>query len=504
MTIGLVPRKKTLESRKKITITHLNLQGNKQTFSALNKITHSKWLAWGAVIFSIFFLLIVAWFWLGSEHSQVGLASRWDTLQNAVSAARDTALGTDAASNTDTTKAETGRQAVVKPKLNESLFKPESPKSNYFLQNNPTSQNNAPLDKFFEALQSVADTDHIHLAFYGDSQIEGDRVTSNMRPLLGESMNCQNALGFVPIIERSTNMSVNKNLGGKWQKYSFFDKKHPSKRYGASGMAFKFYAPSATLKLNFRNMKHRGYLLSYGKTNKPLIINVYNAENWKRIVSDTLEADSLSHTHFHVVYWPEAVSKVKFEFLSKSSVDVFGLYLYESRKGLQIDNYGLLGHSGNGFLFANASFMASQHKALNTRLVLLQFGANAIPYINSPKEYQYMRKEFSKMIQKVKEICPEASILLVSPGEMARRINGRYIAYGNARHFRDMLKDLAITHEVAFFDTYALMGSQPNLGAWLKKKWVYSDGHLTEKGHYAFAKAISEALIAEWAAFKAR
>lgn len=371
-----------------------------------------------------------------------------------------------------------------------------------FLLNTRLPNQKLALDNFFEAITNQSDTAHVHVAFYGDSQIEGDRVTSDMRGILASTWPTQQAIGFVPIIERSINVSVNKTLGGNWLKYSFFDKKHPKKRYGASGMTFKFSPPSASIKLKFHRMKHKGYHLSYGKTTKPLIVNVYDVESWKRIASDTLKPDSVANANFHRTNWSEPVQKVKFEFISQASTEVFGLYLYSSGNGIQIDNYGLLGHSGYGFLSANASFMASQHRALNTRLIILQFGANAMPYINSPKEYDFMRKEFGKTIQKIKEICPQASILILGPGEMARRVGGSYKSYGNAQKFANLLKGLAQAHGAAFFDLHQLMGGTPNLSAWQRKKWVYADGHLTEKGHYALAKALSDALLQEWSVYQ--
>jgi hypothetical protein len=105
-----------------------------------------------------------------------------------------------------------------------------------------------------------------------------------------------------------------------------------------------------------------------------------------------------------------------------------------------------------------------------------------------------------KVINQLKEIFPEASILLVGISDRAGNINGKIQTLPAIPRMRDAQREIARQTQIAFWDLYTAMGgentmvkyvtAQPPLGA---KDYT----HLTFRGGDKVAKILSEALLYE-------
>ncbi len=101
--------------------------------------------------------------------------------------------------------------------------------------NNPEA-----LDGFFEALIQEKDNALVRVAHYGDSQLEGDRVTVHIRKNLQAKFG-GGGLGFVPLDDIASNGSYSRINKGTWTKYNVFNKRlKKNSYYGLSGYVFRF------------------------------------------------------------------------------------------------------------------------------------------------------------------------------------------------------------------------------------------------------------------------
>jgi hypothetical protein len=62
-----------------------------------------------------------------------------------------------------------------------------------------------------------------------------------------------------------------------------------------------------------------------------------------------------------------------------AGTDFYGVCL-DCKSGVALDNIPLRGSSGLELLKINPKFLQEQIRRLNTRLVILQFGVNVVPY----------------------------------------------------------------------------------------------------------------------------
>lgn len=110
-------------------------------------------------------------------------------------------------------------------------------KKNIYLLN-PEVNGATALDNFFTALQYEKDTAVIRIAHYGDSQLEGDRMSWVMREEFHEKFG-GSGVGYVPLKDLSP-VSYSRTSSGNWARYTVFHDKYTNNFYGMSGLVFHF------------------------------------------------------------------------------------------------------------------------------------------------------------------------------------------------------------------------------------------------------------------------
>ncbi|OFY97692.1 MAG: hypothetical protein A2309_03285 [Bacteroidetes bacterium RIFOXYB2_FULL_35_7] len=375
---------------------------------------------------------------------------------------------------------------------------------------NPLIGSSRPLDAFFYALLKEADTSLIRVAHYGDSQLEGGRLSVNIRKKFQQKFG-GNGVGFVPFIETVSNVALSHFDMDGWQRYTVFHDRYCNSFYGASGNVYR-WSPCAknngdslssdTLKeekyalgLNFSPWaKWEKVSLMYGRSMGDCYVSVFDEKN-NLVTSDTLyPAPSFALQDIDI---PATVKKMRFEFSSNVVFDFYG-FLFDGKKGVQVDNYGIRGHSGDSLLHISRKYFAEQLQQLKTKLIILQFGANAVPYVNNENECKEIEENFFRILQRCKEVAPDASILLIGTGDMATRLKGEWQSFPILPKFREAQKNAAIRAGCAYWNLGTVMGGENAILEWTKQKFASNDGHFTPNGQEEVATRLFDALMLEY------
>ena len=144
---------------------------------------------------------------------------------------------------------------ISKLDLNESDFK-QSP----FLYNFQLN-GKYPLDAFFETLSNSDSGNKLfRIAHYGDSQIEGDRMTFELRKLFQSKFLCE-GVGYVPMQDITDPVSYIRKTDESWIRYTVFTNKIKGASYGQGGSVYR-YAPSlkSSVSLNILSSYKKAYL----------------------------------------------------------------------------------------------------------------------------------------------------------------------------------------------------------------------------------------------------
>jgi lysophospholipase L1-like esterase len=374
----------------------------------------------------------------------------------------------------------------------------------------PSVNGKGALDDFFSALQFEAPKTVVRIGHYGDSQIEGDRITSNIRNKFVNEFGGE-GVGFVPFDDIAECVTYTRESSKNWKKFTVFHDKIKTGMYGLSGMSFMYSGGKgdipdeevvtdeseissgrkdhATISLSLRN-KYSRLSVQYGNALEPCTIVVHKTGKKEKLGEIILQSDA----DFVEQEIPLSTNDKNLTISFKGPSPMFYGISFDGKKGVQVDNYGIRGHSGNGLMKIKDQLLAQEIKKSNTRLMILQFGANTIPYVKNEKTLNYIAQEFSKLFKKFKRANENISILVIGVGDMATRIDGEYTSYPMIPQIRDVLKKSALDAGCAYFDMYEYMGGKDAILSWSKKGLASKDGHFSPKGQEIVADEIFNTL----------
>jgi lysophospholipase L1-like esterase len=369
------------------------------------------------------------------------------------------------------------------------------------------------LGKFFEALSGLkADPKSIHVLHYGDSQIEGDRITDYLRLKLQGQFGGHGP-GLISLTPIAPSV-INKITGSSgWDRYTTFtvkDKRVSHSAYGvlAGFSRFKEYgrrsdsgaATSASLmvtttKLGGANaMAYSKIKLFYGGAQAKTWAEFYDGP--ALVAADSLEAGG----SFRVKEYnrTQGSNVHTFKFSGEDSPDFYGLSL-ESPTGVMVDNIALRGSSGTFFHQISLSQLRQFYDYLHVKLIILQFGGNALPAIKDHTMAVNYAGYLRGQIAILKKAAPEASILFIGPSDMSIKEGTEYVTYPLLEDMRDAIKKVVLDSDCAFFDMYDCMGGKNSMTGWVGQKLAATDYiHFSPQGARKIATLLYSALIQEY------
>lgn len=369
------------------------------------------------------------------------------------------------------------------------------------------------LASFFDALSGLKENPQsIHVLHYGDSQIEGDRITDYLRlKLQGQFGGHGPGLISLTPIAPSVINKISSSDG--WDRYTIFtmkDKRVNHTAYGVlagfsrfteyrrrsdSGSVLNASLTVTTTRLGGSNaMAYSKIKLFYGGAQARTWAEVYDGP--ALVAADSLEAGG----SFRVKEYnrTQGSNAHTFKFSGTDSPDFYGMSL-ESPTGVMVDNIALRGSSGTFFHQISLSQLRQFYDYLHVRLIILQFGGNALPAIKDETMVANYAGYLRGQIAILKKAAPEASILFIGPSDMSIKKGTDYVTYPYLEEMRDAIKKMVLESDCAFFDMYDCMGGQNSMAAWVEQKLAATDYiHFSPQGARKIATLLYSALIKEY------
>jgi lysophospholipase L1-like esterase len=372
------------------------------------------------------------------------------------------------------------------------------------------------LANFFNSLANInKEEKSIRILHYGDSQIEGDRISDYLRLKLqnlygGEGPGLVSFMPVAPSVVNKISWSTN------WDRYSVFagkDKRVKHNNFGALAHITRFcgYAPlsdttqykSAWVKIvtskngGAKAGAYKKIKLFYGGAQAKTHVELY--ENGSLNNSDSLVSGGNFNIKEFNLNQPALLHEFKFK--GKDSPDFYGISL-ESGKGVMVDNFGLRGSSGTFFNQINFSQLKNFYDYLNTKLIILQFGGNALPYIKTKEQADNFGLYLKVQIATIKKLAPQASILVIGPADMSVKEGADYVTHPQLENLRDAIKKTSFESDCAFFDMYNCMGGYNSMLTWVEQGIGAKDYiHFSSGGARKIAVLLYASLINDYNAF---
>lgn len=364
---------------------------------------------------------------------------------------------------------------------------------------------------------SQASNQKIHVMHYGDSQLEGDRITKTIRENLQKIFG-GNGPGFIPAKPYYHQNTVNIQHSENWTRHtSFFRKTAKHNRVGAF-LSYSRFTPhvadslidttslkSAWIQLGKSKNAHahaREYSqvnLHYTSGRKPITIKVYN--NGELIVNDSLRTDG--NYHMFPIRLGATPENLKIEFTGYDSPDILGLTL-DGNVGVVMDNIAMRGSSGSEISTANFTEFNAMMDNLNTEFVILQFGGNSVPHLTSNENAKNVARNIKYRIGRIKQARPSATVLVIGPADMSIEVEEQHQTYPYLPVFIQELKKASLEAGAAYWNTYEAMGGMNSMIVWKEQYgWAADDYiHFSPKGTSKIAQMFLAALLKEYTHYK--
>lgn len=372
---------------------------------------------------------------------------------------------------------------------------------------------------FFQVLDAVAaNHQKVSILHYGDSQIEGDRMTAYIRQKIQDQFG-----GFGPGLIPATNVystvTFKQSYSENFERYTCFGGKSlKSSNYGAMASASRFTPEYKKDTLNLDTMRvQTGWIefspsgSAYGRAREynnvkmhynsciaPTSVKVY--QGGSVIHEENLIADGAQHTM--TLTFPSTPGKLRYEFSGKISPNICGFSL-EGDYGVQVSNVGMRGSSGTIFGKINHGGLRSMYSELNTKLVIMQFGGNSVPSFKDSASVRGYVSYFKGQLNTLKNLVPNAMIIVIGPSDMSKLNEGIYETYPLLPYCVEKMREAAVSVGGAYWNLYAAMGGENSMPAWVEKGLAGNDYiHFSNGGAKFASQLFYNAFIAEYAKWK--
>lgn len=347
-------------------------------------------------------------------------------------------------------------------------------------------------DSFFAALDS-AKTKSMRIIHYGDSQLEIDRITCEIREMLQEKFG-GNGVGWLPIVNMSGHYTVNTSSKPELNyglKYSFAEETKPrSNHCGPYCNVAYLNGGSVTMNVNYSGDKAYPHIQGFKRlkvfagSNKATVKVTCNGVTRElaptdglRVANIDLSGDSLRSVNFTI----------------SGNANLYGVSV-EGANGVTIDNVPMRGCTGTIFSDLNELELKDFFAKENVPLIILQFGGNAVPGLSKANIPQLMNL-FRKQLDFFHRIAPKSKLLFIGPSDMATSTGGSYQSYKHLAEYNDSIRKTCVENGAAFWDMYAVMGGKNSMVSWVKNNLAGKDYiHFTRKGSEKIAKVFNTSL----------
>lgn len=352
------------------------------------------------------------------------------------------------------------------------------------------------LSKIFESLKEIHENkSKVRIAFFGDSYIEGDIITAEVRKRFQNRFG-GGGVGFVPIASEVSGFRqtiIHKHLN--FESYNIINHSNTKIPFAAGG--YCFYPMNgnilylAGVKKSLR-LKRLNNIRVFYETNKMLPINF--TSNSQKSYFQTVPSNKIEVHNMRSI----KTNSIAFNFPASNDLKLFGVSIEDS-SGIVVDNFGMKSNSGINL----NNITEKKHREFDSlqdyKLVVLQYGLNAVgPTTNNLNWYI---NSMTRVVKRIKKYYPKASILMLSVSDRATRFNGKIQTMPTIPIMIEAQRKIAKNAGVAFWDMFSAIGGKNtiidyvnNIPALANKDFT----HLTFKGGEKVADVFVKTFLYEY------
>lgn len=358
------------------------------------------------------------------------------------------------------------------------------------------------LDSLFIHMENAASEGRtVRVLHYGDSQIEMDRISQDLRQALQERFGGAGT-GYFPALANVPSASITRTAEGGFVQYTMYGDSTTLRaghsRYGQLAQLVQLSGGGRVYLRSTKNKTAREGVKTFSRIS--VLYGRPSRDFSVKAVSDTLKpAPQILQADNGTVLlsWDfgRPVQKVNLYFSGSAEIYALGA---DGDAGVAVDNVPLRGCSGTIFTRINRPLMSESLALTDTRLIILQFGGNYMPVARNTRVIQQYQEQIEKQIQYFHEVAPQARVLFIGPSDMGKSVNGRIVTWPNLPQLADSLKATALRNDAAYWDLFRMMGGENSMVQWVRHNPPYAGPdyiHFTPAGAAKVGDALSQSFL---------
>ena len=347
---------------------------------------------------------------------------------------------------------------------------------------------------FYEALDHVGERP-VRIAYFGDSFIEADILTGDLRDMLQEHYGgC--GVGYVDITSGTYGFrkTLRHSFGGWTSKGVNDSTGYDRKRIGPSG---HYFIPRAGAYVEARPPKaHRAHLDSCE------VATIYFESTDTVYIKTRMDGIDSAPTplagdgRMQTLCREGLIKNMRWTVAEADSATFYGFAL-DGRTGIAVDNFGVRSSSGLTLASIPQERLRRFGRVRPYDLIVLQFGLNVAT--ERGRDYSWYETGMLRVIDHLKTAFPEAGILVIGVGGREYKDEeGRLRTMPGVKNLIRYQQSIAAKGGVAFWNLYDAMGGEGSIRRMVEAKPPQANldyTHINFLGGRTLARHLYETLI---------
>ena len=348
--------------------------------------------------------------------------------------------------------------------------------------------------RFDNFISKLANGEDVRIAFMGDSFVEGDIVTCDLREELQSRFGGRGA-GFIPAdIPFATVRKSIKRASSNWKTYSIMKPKEAPEalreRLFVSGYLAEGRAGATT-----RWQATNAYPALDSCTQARILLISRDTSRVEVILGDTLRNEFMiaGDERVREIYVEGAVDDIRLRVV-EGSVMCYGASM-EGAGGVTVDNFSVRSNNGHAIFGTSATVNRQVDEMLGYDLVVLQYGLNIMQ--KGQRVYAKYRDQVRDMIAYAERCFPNAAIVVmgVSDRWVKNAETNAYEPIGSVDALTSYQRAAADSCKVVFWNTSRVMQNLGGMPKFVSNGWAAKDyTHINYVGGRKIASALTDAI----------
>ena len=353
----------------------------------------------------------------------------------------------------------------------------------------PITGNTKQLSYFFDALKN-AKTKQVRVAHFGDSAIEGDLITSDIREALQSKFGGA-GVGWLGIVSQDITfrMTTKHTFSSNWETGALYTSNPHSLPLGISG---ECNVPKGNAWVQYETTNAKKYLRDFTVA-RLFYANAKNSQIYYSFDGGAKQTATLKPgvAIQELILKPSGSARsIRIEFPTADQAYFYGVSL-ENGPGVYVDNFPLRGNTGVDLGSLDENILKGFSKFLDYKLIILEFGLNIAGTRSS--DYSWYEREMTKVVNHFKEAFPKTSILMISVHDKSMKRGSNFVTDPTILKLIQAQKNIAKQADVAIWSLFDAMGGENSM-----PKWVDANPPLAFKDYIHFndqgAKKVADLL----------